>query len=70
MIYFYALTFGVGLIVYEINYFIIALHLIAFCIMTILGFKSPGIVLKIKEDFDSKSKICIPFDKDSKPAVN
>jgi hypothetical protein len=70
MIYFYVLTFVVKFIVYEINYIIIALHAIVFVLNTILGFKNPGIVLKIQEDFDSPTKISIPFDRDSKPAVN
>lgn len=57
MVYFYVLTFCVALIVYEINYFIIALHVIATILLIILGFKNPGIVLKITEDFDNPSKI-------------
>jgi len=70
MIYFYVLTFVTKLIVYEINYFVIALHIIVFVLMTILGFKNPGFVLKIQEDFDTPTKIAIPFDRDSKPAIN
>jgi hypothetical protein len=70
MVYFYVLTFCVALIVYEINYFVFALNAIATCLLIILGFKNPGIVLKITEDFDNPSKIELPFDKDCKPAVN
>ena len=62
MVYFYALTFVVALIVYEINYFVIALHVISTLLLVILGFKNPGIVLKITEDFDNPSKIELPFD--------
>ena len=57
MVYFYVLTFVVALIVYEINYVVIALHVVATCLLVILGFKNPGIVLKITEDFDNPSKI-------------
>lgn len=70
MIYFYVLTFVTGLIVIEINYTIIIFHIIAFIFLVILGFKSPGITLKISEDFESKTKLHIPFDRDAKPAVN
>jgi hypothetical protein len=47
MIYFYVITFVVGLIAYELNYIIIVLHVIATVLLFGLGFKNPGIVLKI-----------------------
>ncbi len=52
------------------NYAIIVFHILTFIFFVILGFKSPGITLKINEDFESKTKLNIPFDRDGKPAIN
>jgi hypothetical protein len=57
MVYFYVITFVVALISYELNYFIIVLHVIATLLLVGLGFKNPGIFLKITEDYDNPSKI-------------
>lgn len=51
MAYFYILTFVTGNIVIEINYTIVALHILVFIFLLTLGFKNPGIFLKISEDF-------------------
>lgn len=51
MVYFYVLTFLNGNILIEINYAIVALHVLVFTFYIILGFKNPGILLKISEDF-------------------
>jgi hypothetical protein len=57
MAYFYVITFVVTLISYELNYIVIVLHVIATVLLVGLGFKNPGIVLKITEDYDNPSKI-------------
>lgn len=70
MIYYYVLTFITGNIIYQINYVVIGIHIIAEILLVVLGFKNPGILHKIIEDYDTPTKIHIPFDKDCKPAVN